>query len=130
MSRSSARRGQVEPLAALAAVLAVGAALALYAGVVTDALPASDRDLAEPTLQQVRDTVSVQGVVVPRKLPAALATVPDGYAAHVAVVGSKRAWHVGPPPTPDADVASVPATVRTGPATVRPVTLRVEVWQR
>lgn len=128
MSRSRARRGQVEPVAALAAVVVVGAALALYAGVATDALPEREGNLADPTLQRVRSAVSHHGVVVPRRLSAGLGAVPEGYAAHVAVVGRERAWHVGPPPDADADVAAVAATARTGPGAVRPVTLRVEVW--
>lgn len=130
MSRSSARRGQVEPLAALVAVFAVGAGLALYAGVATEALPASGRNVAEPTLGSVRAAVSDHGVVVPRRLSAGLRAVPEGYAAHVAVVATERAWHAGPPPDPAADVATVRVTARTGPATVRPATLRVEVWPR
>lgn len=65
------RRAQVEPVAALVAVLAVGAGLGLYVGALDDATPATD-DLAaeaESTLDRVeQDATGADAVVVPRDL--------------------------------------------------------------
>lgn len=78
MSRSSdnrftaADRGAVEPLAALVAVLAVGAALGLYAGVVNDV---GTDTTGEPTdaadvMDRIERDVTVGGVARPSRLDA------------------------------------------------------------
>ena len=65
MSRSSARRAQVEPLAALAAVLVLGVALGAYVGALDGALPGpTDRNRAEPRFHLahwLRETGALEG---------------------------------------------------------------------
>ena len=78
MSRSSAdrslhgeeaeSRAAVEPIAALVAVLAVGAALGLYVVALDDAEPDQTRPTAEATLDQVEASVTTGGVVEPERL--------------------------------------------------------------
>ncbi|MDZ5810274.1 hypothetical protein U4E84_02750 [Halorubrum sp. AD140] len=78
MSRSSAEsseggtpsrdRAAVEPLAALVAVLAVGAALSLYAAALDDATVDRERPTAELTLDRVEATATSGGVVDPDRL--------------------------------------------------------------
>jgi len=133
MSRSSAEaaRGAVEPVAALAALLAVGAALALYAGALADA-GAGDRDRdrnpAEPTLDRVETRLVVGGVARPDRLTAARAAGPDGYRVAVTLRADGQRWRTGPRPPGDADVATRAMSVRVAPGRVRSGRLRVEVW--
>jgi CHASE1-domain containing sensor protein len=138
MSRSSAReaadrpdaaRGQTEPLAALAALFAVCAAVTLYVGVLGDVTPGSDRDLASPTLDRVHDAVTTAGVAVPDRLSAAPAAGPDGYRVAATLTVADREWRVGPTPPPRAtDVAVRSVGVRIVPGRVRAGRLRVVVW--
>ncbi|MFC7044894.1 hypothetical protein ACFQH6_05165 [Halobacteriaceae archaeon GCM10025711] len=126
MRRSSARRGQVEPMAALAAVFAVGLALTATAGTFAAATPATERDLADPAMRRVLATTRTGSVLQPARLSAASA--PAGYRLNVTVVAGDRRWHTGPTP-PDAaasETRTVP--VRTGPGRVQPGRVRVEVW--
>ena len=78
MSRSSGERSlcgertqsraAVEPIAALVAVLAVGAALGLYVVALDDAAPDRERPTAEATLDRVEPAVTTGGVVDPKRL--------------------------------------------------------------
>ena len=74
MSRSSdkrflvAERAAVEPIAALVAVLAVGAALGLYTVALDDATPDHDRPTAEAALDRLEPVVTVGGIVEPGRL--------------------------------------------------------------
>lgn len=74
MSRSSGdrfragNRAAVEPLAALVAVLAVGAALGLYTVALDDAAPDRERPTAEATLDRVEPRVTAGGIVDPEAL--------------------------------------------------------------
>ena len=74
MSRSSGKRffvedrAAVEPIAALVAVLAVGAALGLYAVALDDAAPDRDRPTAEAALDRLEPVVTVGGVAEPGRL--------------------------------------------------------------
>jgi len=61
-------RAAVEPIAALVAVLAVGAALGLYVGALDDAAPDRERPTAEATLDRVEPAVTTGGVVDPERL--------------------------------------------------------------
>lgn len=130
MSRSSARRGQVEPTAALAATFAVVVGLVLYAGALGAATPERpDRTLAEPALTRVHAALSPNGtVVLPERVERGPAAGPDGYRTNVTVRTATRRWQAGPTPPPGAESAARSAGVRVGPATVRAGTLRVEVW--
>ncbi|MFB6304535.1 MAG: hypothetical protein ABEH47_05165 [Haloferacaceae archaeon] len=130
MSRSSARRGQVEPTAALVAVLAVGAGLSLYAGAVEDAPLNDDRDVAPVALDSVRDAASTAGVLDPGELAGAVRReTPRGYRLNATLAAGGRRWTAGPPrPASGTDRASVRTSVGLGPGRVRPGQLRVVVW--
>jgi hypothetical protein len=139
MSRSSVREGdgcvrdvaraQTEPLAALAALFAVCAAVTLYAGVLGDVTPRSERDLASPTLDRVHDAVTTAGVAVPDRLAAAPADGPQGYRVAVTLTAEDREWRAGPTPPPGATDAAVRSVgVRLAPGRVRAGRLGVVVW--
>lgn len=130
MSRSSARRGQVYPTAALAATFAVVVGLGLYAGALTDATPGrEDRALAEPALDRAHAALSPDGtVVLPDRVEDAVTAGPDGYRTNVTVRTATRRWGAGPAPPDSTETASRSVGVRLGPADVRAGTLRVEVW--
>jgi hypothetical protein len=128
MSRSSGRRGQVEPTAALVVLLAVCGAVTTYAVAVDGAAPDTDRDVAEPTLDRVVSALESGGVVDPDALGRASHHAPRGYRLNVTVAAAGRRWRVGPTPPPTARVAWRPVGVRLGPARIRPGRVRVEVW--
>lgn len=82
-------RAAVEPIAALIAVVAVGAALGLYVTAINDATPEHDRPVAEATLDRIEPAVTVGGVVDPEQL--------DGvthlrYAATVEIRAEGETW--------------------------------------
>lgn len=135
---------QVEPLAALVAVFAVGAALTTYAGVLDATLTTTDRNLAEPTVERVERTVSEAGVVEPPRLSEGVHAGPDGYRVALTLVAGDRTWHAGPtPPTRGdssgsttaqttsraIDTAEITVSVRVGPGQIRAGRLRAEVWR-
>lgn len=122
-------RGQVEPLAALAALFAVGVGLSTYAVVLTDASPHPERDVAAPTLAAVHDAVSEQGVVQPARLDRALEYRPTGRRLAVTVATDERQWTAGPSPPATGDRAERRVSVRLGPGRVRVGWLRVVVWR-
>lgn len=132
MSRSSGRRpaarGQVEPLAALVAVFAVGVALTAYTGVLDATLPTPDRNVAEPTLERATRAVAEAGVADPESLAAGLRAGPDGYRVNLTLRAAGESWHAGPTPPASADVADRAVSVRLSPGRVRPGRLRAEVW--
>jgi hypothetical protein len=141
MSHWSARRAQTEPLAVLAALFAVGAGLALYAGVVDTTLGGDEDRNVDPTLRRVWDAVSEAGVLVPTNLSDGLAVGPEGREIRITVTSQpshgnrdtaatpdNRTWTAGPETPPDAASASRTASVRVGPGRVRSGRLRVEVW--
>lgn len=127
-SSAGVDRGQTEPLAALAALLAVGVGLALFAGAAADGPAASDRSLADPALERATATALDDGVVDPKDLPAPRTVAPDGYEARVTLLFDGRQRAVGPRPPDDADRASRPVTVRVAPGDLRSGRLVVEVW--
>ncbi len=67
---SAADRAAVEPIAALVAVLAVGAALGLYVGVLDDVRPdpTENPDDMEEVVDRIERDVTVGGVVHPGRL--------------------------------------------------------------
>jgi len=128
MSSSSAR-GQTEPLAALLAVLVVASGLALYAGVIDEAVHVDpDRSVAPPTLETVEGHLTPAGVVEPSRLETVEEVLPDGYATNVTITTSGSRWQMGPSPAPTASSATRSVSVRTAPATVERGTLRVVTW--
>ena len=126
---SAGRRGQVEPLAALAALFAVCVGLSVYAVVVADTGRPTDRDLAGPALATVDDAVSVRGVAHPARLDRALDSRPSGTRLNVTLTTDGRAWAVGPTPAVHGDRASRRVSVRLGPGRIRAGRLRVVVWR-
>ncbi|WP_158057581.1 DUF7285 family protein [Halorussus halophilus] len=123
--------GQVEPLAALVAVFAVGVALSAYAGVLSDALPTPERNVAEPTAHRALAEVRVGAVVSPERLQAGILAAPEGYDCNLTLTAAGSTWHAGPPVPErkfETDTATRTASVRVAPGHVRPGTLRVVVW--
>lgn len=126
--RAAVGRGQVEPLAALAALFAVSVGLSTYALVVADAGGPSDRDVAGPALAAVDDAVTVHGSVRPDRLGRALEAGPTGKRLNATVRADGDEWTVGPPVADHGDRASQRVSVRLEPGHVRPGRLRVVVW--
>ena len=129
MLRSSARRGQVEPLAAIAAVFALGVGLTVYAGALTDALPGGSEPSVQPTLGSAERAVSDGGVVDPGRLTAARAATPDGHRLNATLETDERRWHLGPTPPGTARNGTARVSVRTAPGRVRPGRLTVRIWR-
>lgn len=129
MSRSSARRGQVEPLAAIGAVLIVGVGLTLYAGALDDAIPAEQEQPAPaPVLDEVERTVERNGVAIPTRLSESTAVAPDGTRLNVTLQVGGRHWQTGPRAPATARNASSRVSVRVEPGEIRPGSLTVRVW--
>jgi hypothetical protein len=130
MSRSSAR-AQVEPIAALVCLLAVCAAVSVYATALAGAGYGTERDVATPTLDRVVDRLAAGGVAVPDRTERARRAGPAGYRLNVTVAAAGARWHAGPmPPGRRADTGTAARTisVRLAPGRVRPGRVRVEVW--
>ena len=131
MSRSSARRAQVEPVAAVVAVLALCLALAAYGAVSEGVLP--DRESSAPADQVLDDAVdaaTAAGSVVVSPAHLTGDVTPAGYEVSVRLTASERSWTVGADsPPPDATSASRRVPVRVTPEDVQPGRLTVEVWQ-
>lgn len=129
MPRSSARRGAVEPLVALVALFAVVAGLGLYAGVLSKTLSVEyDRNVAEPTLVRVHDTLAVRGVLRPDRLPKTRSIFDGRRRLNVTITTGNSRWTAGPRPPARPDAASRSVSVRAGGGRVPAGTLRVEVW--
>jgi len=134
MSRSSAHRGQVEPLAALVALVAVGAGLSLYAVALADAR--ADRDGSDPTVETVADRtlerVAPAGVARPGRTSELPSVAPSGYRLNATLTSGDDRWTVGPSApaagSPTASRATRPTSVRVAPGRVRAGTLRVVIW--
>ncbi|MFO8115811.1 MAG: hypothetical protein R6U01_10725 [Halorubrum sp.] len=130
MSRSSgnpfdaesptADRAAVEPLAALVAVLAVGAALGLYAVALDDATIDRQRPSAETSLDRVERTVTVGGVVEPSRLRDVREF---RHPTTVTVVTDERSWRTES--GDDAPAATVAGAGDSSAVAERPVTVRV-----
>jgi hypothetical protein len=130
MSRWSGRRGQIEPLAAIAAVFLVGAGLAVYAGVLGDVAfdGDGDRAVADTALDSVERAVERGGVVEPDRLGTVRERGPAGYTLNATLEMAERRWHVGPTATAAATNASERVSVETEAGRVRPGRLVVRVW--
>lgn len=137
MSRSSRRRAQVEPTAALAAVAALAVVLAAYGGAYRAAQPDVSSDDAPTVLARVLGAVSTGGVVQPSSLRDLAAVQTRDRRANVTIRAAGRVWHVGPA-TPArtggggsraaVDVATRSVAVAFPSGRVRPGRLRVVVW--
>ena len=122
-------RGQVEPLAALVAVFAVGVAVTTYAGLVDATLPTPDRNLAEPTVERAGRAISDHGVADPAALREGLRAGPDGYRVNLTLAAAGQEWHAGQAPPPGADAAETRVSVRVAPGRIRLGRLRAAVWR-
>ena len=128
--RRSSGRGQVEPLAALAAVLAVSAGLVIYADTLEDAVtPAPERETPEVVLDGVERALEETGVADPARLESAMAALPSGWHGNLTLRAGGREWSRGPTPPSGADRATARVSVRVAPTKVRPGQLRVVVWR-
>lgn len=123
-------RAQVEPLAALAAVLAVCIGLTLYAGAVEATLVSlsPDRAVAPTAADRLVTTASSFGSIVVPLGPNTSNARPAGYELNATVVANGSAWAFGPNPTDTSECVRRRVSVRTDPATVHPGTLEVCVW--
>lgn len=129
MSRSSARKGLIEPLPALAAVLVIGLALGLYADAMATVEPEQSKTgTAQATLQSVHDAVSEGGTALPRRVPRVDDAGPVGYDVNVTLAAGDKEWRAGPVPPERAATARRRTPVRLDRWTVRPGRLRVVVW--
>ncbi|QLC32653.1 hypothetical protein EFA46_005940 [Halarchaeum sp. CBA1220] len=129
MSRSSGR-AQVEPTAALAAVLALTAALGVY-GVAYAQVPldAASPAHADAALAHVDGHLG-PGPADPDALAAAVRGVPGPSSVNATLRTATRTWAVGPPrPAARVDTAATALPVRVSNATVRPGRLSVAVWR-
>jgi len=127
MSRSSAD-GQVEPIAALAAILALTAAFGVY-GLVHARVPlgGSDPHPAATACARVGDALD-PAPVDPHTLASATRGVAPDRSLNVTLRTATGRWTVGPPRPARADVASRLVPVRVGDRRVRPGRLVVAVW--
>lgn len=121
-------RGQVDPLVALPALAVLCIGLSLYAVVLGGTVHVTDRNVAEPTLDEVADEVTVAGVADPSRLPTARRAGPTGFHTTITIEASDRRWTAGQAPPETADTASRSVAVRLGPGTIRAGTIRVAVW--
>jgi hypothetical protein len=146
-------RGRIETVGGLVALAAVCAAVSIHAGVLADAAPTPDRDVADPTLAATHDRLAVAGVIDPARAANATLPAPDGYRLNVTVAVTDgddgtvdRRLTRGPAPpasVPDGpsappgtedlpagvDAAARTASVRVGAGAVRVGRLRVVVWR-
>lgn len=126
---SSSDRAQTDPIAALLAVVVVTAGLALYAGVLDDALDVGpQRDVAAATLERVEAHLTPTGVVRPAELETVGSVTLDGFQMNVTISANGTRASLGPTPPSSATTAARTVSVRTGPATVDRGRLRVVVW--
>jgi hypothetical protein len=130
----SRRRGQVEPLAALAALFAVTVGLSLYAGALGMATPEPGR---EPAASNTLDTVAgaaaaPTGVVQPGRLDGAVAAVPAQLRVKASLRFGAGTICAGPPlpdrTATDTERAARRVGVRRSPGQVAVGRLRVVVW--
>lgn len=121
-------RGQVQPLVAIVAVVAVCLGLGLYAGAVDDHLHEDGRSVAPATLEAVEDAVAPAGVARPDRIGAGRASGPSGYATNVTIATGGDRWTEGPRPAATARRAGTRIAVRRGPTDVAPGRIEVRVW--
>lgn len=128
---AEAHRGQVEPIAALVALLAVGAGLGLYAVALDDAAPDRERDVATPTIDRVERQLTTGGVADPSRVAVPDVGIPADATVAVVLRAGGESWHAG---TTERDVSGERTTVVERRLTVRvapgenvPGTLRVVV---
>ena len=127
---SSSGRAQTEPLAALAAVFALGVGLSLYAGALDATLPAlvTDREMAPHAADRLVAETSAFGAVVPPLDGNVDAARPTGYEMNASLRTDAGTWTAGPPRPHSPECVDRDVTARVAPARVRPGILEVCVW--
>lgn len=132
MSRSSARRAQVEPLTALVALVVVCAGLSLYAGVLDDVSVRTADDAEAPTAGVVTDRVRAHlapaGVAVPERLDGVTTVDSAADRLNASLTCSDEQWSSGPTTPSTARRATEPVSVRVAPGRIDPCRLTVAVW--
>lgn len=130
MRPSSADRGQTEPFAALVAVVALGLALSLYAGVLSSVRqPAKPDDVADRTLDAVRRAASDAAVVKANRLDAARGAGPPNRRVNATLTTADRRWASGPDPAGNVARADSYVPVGLGTGRVSRGHLTVRVWR-
>lgn len=128
--RRSSGRGQIEPIAALAAVLAVAAGLTLYAEALSGIGPDDPADgTAERALDRIERRLRTAGVVTPDALDGVDEAVPEGWRVNVTLTAGDRRWGVGTAPPPDARRAVRRVAIRDGSGQIDPGRLAVVLWR-
>jgi hypothetical protein len=128
--RSSSDRGQLEPLAALAAVFAIGVGLSLYVGALDSILPllTPDHSTAPTAADRLVAEGSSFGSVTTPIEEAATTARPMGYELNATLRTSESSWIAGPGVPRSAECANRRVSVRVAPARVRSGLLEVCVW--
>lgn len=128
---SSSGRAQTEPIAALAAVFALGLGLSLYAGVLDTTLPtlSTDREMAPNAADRLEANASRFGAVRPPLTRSVTAARPTGHRLNATLRTDEHRWTGGPPRPDAAECVDREVTVRLEPARVRPGILEVCVWR-
>lgn len=128
--QSWSRRGQVEPLAALAAVFAVGVGLSLYVGVLDATLPelTPSRRMAVVAADRLLAESSAFGSVRPPLADPAAAAAPAGHELNATLRSGGASWTAGSPRQSSADCVVRRVSVRVAPGRVRPGRLEVCTW--
>lgn len=127
---SWSRRGQVEPLAALAAVLAVSIGLSLYVGVLDATLPelTTDRRMAVVAADRlVTEATSFGAMATPFDGPAEAAR-PSGHELNASLRSDGRTWTAGSERASSADCVTRRVSVGVAPGRVRTGRLEVCTW--
>lgn len=128
---SSSGRAQVEPLAALAAVFALGVGLTLYAGTVDSTLPSltTDRAVAPTAADRLVAEASSLGAVEPPLERAADSARPTGYELNVTLRADGTTWTAGASRRAAGDCHRRGVSAHVAPGQVRPALLEVCVWR-
>lgn len=128
--RPSSDRAQLEPLAALVAVFAVGVGLSLYVGALDSILPVlvPERSIAPTAADRlVAEATSFESVTTPIEEPAATAR-PRGYELNATLRAIGSTWSAGPSVPLEAECVDRQVSVRVAPGRIRPGWLEVCVW--
>lgn len=121
--------GQVEPLAAVVAVVAVCVGFTLYAGVLAGEYEEPERATSDVVADRTVGAVTTVGVVEPANLDRAGPSTPAGWQVHVRLASSGTVWTHGPEPPPEANSQTRRVSVRHGPGRIQPGGLTVTVWR-
>ena len=124
-------RAQVEPLAALAAVFALGVGLALYAGVLEPTLPrlTPGREMAPTATDRFTSTASTFGAIAPPLADPVASATPTGHELNATVRTANETWTAGPSTVDSGACDRRRVSIRVAPGRVRPGRLEVCVWR-